>query len=370
VARSAERLREKSGRRRKPSWHTHGYWTSRSHRRPQLSIAVSSCGLGAPRSDPRSSLANSRPPVARLTTLTSFVPLRSTAGGRRRICILIWGSNPQRPACRSTSTVVARSIGPRRSSVDPIAHPRRAKRTFFCSHDPAPMRRSLFAMCTLIVQDGLSTRNSLPAHVLGWTTILRRRSVDAAPPAKSSSAVAARSDRPEARSPMPGPRRCLLLGQVMQRQRWAATVQSQAGFWCRLRPVNHGRPGTGFLYLNVPRRGAWNPRLFSRRPAPFGAGRPLPISHSLAYPLAIPAKSVALFCFGTNSQSSPRPVADGVAAQAARRGSATSVPLIFFQTDTARLCDPTFVRRRASSGVRRSGSALIFTMPSRPGLRS
>ncbi|MFO1061568.1 MAG: molybdopterin-dependent oxidoreductase, partial [Dongiaceae bacterium] len=263
------------------------------------------------------------------TALEGFDP-RSAAEAS---CLLLWGINPSASAPHAHKHWI-RETPAKLVVVDPVATPTARAADLHLQPFPGTDAVLAFALLHVLEREGLTDRDFISRHVLGWAEIAADIAATTPERAAAVTGVPAAAIVAAARLYGGGPA-LLWLGQGLQRQPLGGNAMRA----CALLPAatgNLGRRGGGFCYLNGSGRKGIDqdylaaPRL-RREP-------PRKLSHmDLADALGDPARMRALFCWNINiAASNPQ-------QERLRRGLARDDLLLvvadLFMTDTARFAD-------------------------------
>jgi anaerobic selenocysteine-containing dehydrogenase len=263
------------------------------------------------------------------TSVDGFDP-KTIADSR---CVMVWGANPSASAphahthwlAETSATVIV---------VDPIRHATAEQADIHLQPFPGTDAALAFGMMHVIHREGLTDRDFISAHTIGWEEI--EPLIEGATPGwtEAATGVPATAIEEVARHYAAGPS-LLWLGQGLQRQPQGGNVMRA----CAVLPAitgNLGKAGAGVCYLNGdgPRNidsdyvGACP---IKRAPTPS-------ISHmDLADALSDPARARAFFCWNMNvAASAPR---QRKLREALSREDLFTIVIDLFQTDTADYAD-------------------------------
>jgi anaerobic selenocysteine-containing dehydrogenase len=251
-------------------------------------------------------------------------------------CIVVWGANPSASAPHIDEHWLAEAPG-RVIVVDPLRTPTAAAADLHLQPFPGTDAALAFALLHVIHRDGLVDRDFVATHTLGWNELEPLLAECTPAWGEATTGVPRRLIEEAAHLYGRGPS-LLWLGQALQRQPTGGNVFRA----CALLPAvtgNVGKPGAGFLYLNLdlnlPERYLDDAYLTAPHLA---AAAPPRMSHmDLAACLADRARARALVCWNMNiAASSPQQTR---LRQALAREDLFTVVLDLFPTDTTDFAD-------------------------------
>jgi anaerobic selenocysteine-containing dehydrogenase len=248
--------------------------------------------------------------------------------------IVLWGANP------SASGPHVHEHWLRENSakivvIDPVRTPTAEAADLHLQPFPGSDAGLAFAMLHVIRRDGLVDRDFVDAHTIGWDE-LEPLLADSTPAwGEATTGVPAGLIEEAARLYATGPS-LLWLGQALQRQPRGGNVIRA----CSLLPAvtgNLGKPGAGFLYINLSFEQRRLDAAYLTAPH-LQASAPPPVSQmDLAACLEDPARSQALICWNINvAASNPQ---QARLRRALAREDLFTVALDLFPTDTTDFAD-------------------------------
>jgi anaerobic selenocysteine-containing dehydrogenase len=266
------------------------------------------------------------------TSLDGFDPRTA----RDAACIVVWGANPSASAPHAHQNWLREAPG-QVVVIDPLRTPTAKAADLHLQPFPGSDAALAFALLHVLWRDGLVDHDFVRARTVGWDE-LERLLPDCTPAwGEATTGVPARLIEETAHLYGRGPS-LLWLGQALQRQRTGGNVMRA----CALLPAvtgNLGKPGAGFLYLNLnynaPQRYVDDAYLTASHLCVGALPR---ISHmDLAGCLEDPTRAQALVCWNTNiAASSPE---QARLRRALTREDLFTVVVDLFPTDTTDFAD-------------------------------
>ena len=255
---------------------------------------------------------------------------------RDAACIVVWGANPSASAPHAHRHWLREAPG-RVVVIDPLRTPTAQAADLHLQPFPGSDAALAFALLHVLWRDGLVDYDFVRTRTVGWDE-LEPLLPDCSPAwGEATTGVPARLIKEAAHLYGRGPS-LLWLGQALQRQRTGGNVMRA----CALLPAvtgNLGKPGAGFLYLNLNFNAPHRYLDDAFLTAPHLCVGALPrISHmDLAACLEDPTRAQALVCWNTNiAASSPE---QARLRRALRREDLFTVVLDLFPTDTTDFAD-------------------------------
>ena len=264
------------------------------------------------------------------TSVSGFDPRTGDAAA----CILVWGANPAASAPHVHEHWLAKLPG-KVVVVDPIRTATAETADIHLQPFPGSDAALAFSMLHVIHRDGLIDHDFVGRHTSGWHEL--EPMLDECTPAWGEAKTGVPADQIEEAARLYGRGPSLLwMGQALQRQPTGGNVMRA----CSILPAatgNVGKPGAGFVYLNLDfaQRGIDAEYLIAPQLA---KSAPSSISQmDLAACLEDPARSQALLCWNINIAAS-NPQQERLRKALAREDLFTVV-LDLFRTDTTDFAD-------------------------------
>ena len=264
------------------------------------------------------------------TSVSGFDPRTGDAAS----CVLVWGANPAASGPHVHEHWLAKLPG-KLIIVDPIRTATAEAADIHLQPFPGSDAALAFSMLHVIRREGLVDRAFVGRHTLGWDEL--EPMLDECTPAWGEAKTGVPAQKIEEAACLYGRGPSLLwMGQALQRQPTGGNVMRA----CSILPAvtgNIGKPGTGFVYLNLDfaQRGIDAEYLIAPQLA---KSAPSSISHmDLATCLEDPERSQALMCWNINIAAS-NPQQERL-RKALARDDLFTVVLDLFATDTTDFAD-------------------------------
>ena len=264
------------------------------------------------------------------TSVSGFDPRTGDAAA----CILVWGANPAASAPHVHEHWLAKLPG-KRIVVDPVRTATAETADIHLQPFPGSDAALAFSMLHVIRRDGLVDHDFIDRHTVGWDELEPMLAECTPEWGEAKTGVPAQKIEEAARLYGRGPS-LLWMGQALQRQPTGGNVMRA----CSLLPAvtgNIGKPGAGFVYLNLDfaQRGIDAEYLVAPHLA---RNAPSSISQmDLVACLEDPARSQALMCWNINIAAS-NPEQERL-RKALVREDLLTVVLDLFRTDTTDFAD-------------------------------